>query len=66
MNGLEGEDWKRQYTGPLNFSVGSKVSLLYSEFLDNPMAFLQKCPAGDEDYLTGVITLLRFKPQNER
>lgn len=65
MDGLEGRDWKSQYTEPLNFSVGSKISLLFNEFLDNPMALLQSCPAGMEDYLTWVITLPSFKPQNE-
>lgn len=61
-----GRNWESQYTEPLNFSVGSNVSPLVNEFLDNSMASLQKCPAGVEDYLTWVITLPSFKSQNER
>lgn len=65
VHGLEGRDWESQYTEPLNCSVGSKISLLCNESLDNPMALLQNCPAGTEDYVTWVITLPSFEPQNE-
>lgn len=65
VDGLEDRDWKSQDIEPLNFSVGSKVPLRLNEFLDNPMALLQKWPAGVEDNLTWVITLPSVKPQNE-
>lgn len=65
MESLEGRDWKSEYTEPPNFSVGSKVSVRFNEFLDSLMALLPKCPAGMEDYLTWVITLPSVKPQNE-
>ena len=65
VDGLEDTDWKSQDIEPSNFIVGSKVLLFLNEFLDNPMALFQECPAAVEDYLTWVITLLSFKPQNE-
>lgn len=65
VDGLEDTDWKSQDIEPPNLTVGSKVLLCLNEFLGNPMALFQRCPAAVEDHLTWVITLLSFKPQNE-